>query len=275
MSLYLLYKFTLQIGGAVMKQLIIFLFLFSSTAFAQQGSIFEDLNNDGQVRILAFGDSITYGVGDGTSPGQVVDTPPVTDGTLGYPARIESLFGVVVDNRGFPGEELAVGGVERFPKVLRSSTADIVIIKEGANDSLYRLDRGTYSRYLQKVINVAFALGKTPVLSTLARPCCNHDGRQPFTDSYSDVVRELAFVNDLRFADIDRAWRTTCKNKEKCELYNLPDGLHPNSVGYDVIAQTMLSSMLGIDIFAPDGAQLLEGALGLPTGDVVVKPGDL
>ena len=182
---------------------------------------------------------------------------------------------MLVDNKGFPGEEIAIGGVSRFVRVVSSSNADLVVILEGVNDSIYRLDSNTYSRVLQKMINAATALGKTPVLVTLQAPCCNHAGRGPFTYSYSGVVRELAYLNDLRFADLDRAWRTTCRNKEECELYNLPDGLHPNTVGYDVMAQTILSSFLGIDIFAPGGSTLLEGALGLPAGSVIVKPGDL
>ena len=260
------------------KFLFVFLIIFISTQFAiaqQQSSVVSDINADGVVRIMAFGDSITYGIGDGTSPGDVVETPPITDGHGGYPARIEALYGVLVDNRGFPGEQIDVGGVKRFPHVVASSTADIVIIKEGANDSLFRLGRGAYSKDLQKMINTAVVLGKQPILATLATPCCNHAGRGEYTNSYSDAVRELAYVNDLIFADIERAWRTTCRNKKECELYNLPDGLHPNSVGYDVMAQTILSSLFGIDIFAPGGAALLEGALGLPAGEVIVKPGTL
>lgn len=258
----------------LIKYFFTLLFFLNQIAYAQENSIATDVNGDGFVRILAFGDSITYGVGDGTRPGQTVDEIPVTDGTMGYPARIENLFGVIVDNRGFPGEEIAMGGAERFVRAVQNSTADLVILKEGANDSFRRLDRGTYSRLVQKMINVAHALGKEIVVATIPAACCNHDGRQPFTDSYSEVVRDLAFVNGLRFADIDRAWRTTCVNKEECELYNLPDGLHPNSVGYDVIAQTILSSLLGIDVFVPGGAALLEGALGLPPGSIIVKPGN-
>jgi lysophospholipase L1-like esterase len=258
-----------------LRKYLLFILLFSADAFAQSSSIVSDINGDGFVRILAFGDSVTYGVGDGTRPGQSVDTLPVTDGTLGYPARVENLFGVLVDNRGFPGEELAMGGSERFVRVVRGSTADIVILKEGANDAFRKLDRGTYSKLIQKMVNTAHVLGKEIVIATIPRSCCDHDGRQPFTDSFSDVIRELAFVNEIRFADIDRAWRTTCVNKEKCELYNLPDGLHPNTAGYDVIAQTIISSLLGIDIFVPGGSALLEGALGLPPGSVVVKPGAL
>lgn len=248
---------------------------FASQAFAQSTSILNDVNGDGFVRLLAFGDSVTYGVGDGTRPGEFIESPPITDGTKGYPARIENLAGIIVDNRGFPGEEIGMGGAERFSRLVPNSIADIVILKEGDNDSFRRLDAGAYSRLVQKMINAAHATGKLIVIATLPRPCCDREGRAPFTDSYSQAIRELAFVNDIRFADIDRAWRTTCVNKEACELFNIPDGIHPNTKGYDVLAQTILSSLYGIDIFAPGGSVLLEGALGLPPGSIIVKPGEL
>lgn len=235
-------------------------------------SVLVDRNDDGVVSVLAFGDSITFGVGDGVEPGEFVEIAPQTDGRVGYPLRVEGLYGISVENRGIPGEELAKGGVERFVSVVSASKADVVVILEGFNDSLFRVDRGTYSRLLQKLINATVALGRTPVLATLQTPCCNHAGREPFIDSYSSVVQELAFINDLRVADLDRAWRTTCRNKVECELFNLPEGLHPNKRGYDVMAQTILAALLGIDVFAIDGASQLEGALGLPAGSVLVKP---
>jgi lysophospholipase L1-like esterase len=240
-------------------------------AFAQE-SLLTDVNGDGQVKVLAFGDSITYGVGDGVSPGVFIELPPQTDGRGGYPARVETLYGVSVLNRGVPGEEIAMGGVERFASVVQAANADIVVILEGVNDSIFRLDRGQYGRYLQKMINVAKALNTTPVLATLQIPCCNHAGREPFVTSYSLEAKDLAALNDLRIMDLEKSWNTTCQNKEECELYNLPEGLHPNSLGYDVMAQTILAGLLGIDIFAVGGAAELEDALGLAPGSVVVEP---
>ncbi len=237
-----------------------------------QDSVLTDNNGDGVITIMAFGDSITYGVGDGVSPGENIEEAPQTDGRAGYPARIEASYGISVENRGVPGEEIAVGGVQRIVSAVSSSNADLVLFLEGVNDSIFRLDRGEYARLLQKVINVCRARGKSIVLATLQTPCCNHAGREPFVSSYSDVVKELAGINDLRFVELDRAWRTTCRNKEECELYNLPEGLHPNTMGYDVMSQTILATLLGIDIFAADGAAQLEGALGVPAGSVIVKP---
>ena len=215
------------------------------------------MNNDGEVRLLAFGDSVTFGVGDGTAVGEFVLTTPVTDGSMGYPARVENLLGVFVDNEGFPGEEIAVGGVERFARLVQSSSADYILIKEGTNDSFSRLSGADYNKIAQRLINVTRALNKEPVFLTIPNACCDRAGREAFTDSYSEEIIRLGIVNNMRVADVDRAWETTCINQQECELYNIPDGVHPNTTGYDVMAQTVLSSLLGIDIFQQNGAELL------------------
>jgi hypothetical protein len=73
-------------------------------------------------------------------------------------------------------------------------------------------------------------------------------------------------------ADIARAFASTCDNLNKCQLLNVPEGLHPNTLGYDVIAQTVLATLYGIDIFSQSGASELAGALGVETSVIKVKP---
>ena len=107
---------------------------------------------------------------------------------------------------------------------------------------------------------------------TLPEPCCEHGSLSPFTTSYSISILEIAAANSLRTVDLEQVWKTTCQNPGECELYNLPEGLHPNSLGYDVIAQSVSATLLGIDILAADGAAQLEAALGLEPGTVLVKP---
>ncbi len=231
------------------------LLLIYSSLFAQ---VLKDFNSDGTVSVLTFGDSITAGVGD-------------SQGLGGYPKRLGNYLGIPVSNRGISSERLITDGQARFPSVMLSSSADIVVILEGANDAIFRESSSDYERALQRVINVATALGKKVVLGAPQRPCCNKGARGPFTDAYAGVVRKLSIINDAPLADFDLAWRTTCKNKNACELYVLPEGLHPNRTGYDVMAQVVSAALLGIDIFAPSGAAELEGALNLPKGSVIVK----
>lgn len=236
-------------------KVVLSLLILTTSLLAQ---FLQDKNGDGVVSILAFGDSITAGVGD-------------SQGLGGYPGRLENYFNIPVSNRGVAGERLLVGGLQRFPGVVLSSSADIVIILEGANDAIFRESQSAYRKGLQRLINVAKALGKDVVVGATQKPCCNKGDRGLFTDVYAKVARELSVINEAPLADFDLAWKTTCKNKEQCELYVLPEGLHPNKTGYDVMAQVAAAALLGIDIFSPTGPTELEDALDLPKGSVIVK----
>ncbi len=240
----------------------LFLLMLGGRAAFGQDLAITDTNGDGVVSSIAFGDSITYGVGDAS-------------GLSGYPTRVSTLLGIPVTNVGDPGEILTVDGVNRFPSVLATSSADAVLILEGVNDAVHRIDSAEVRRTYQRLVNVAQVLGKSPILMTLPKPCCDHGALSPFTESYSAEVKDIAALNGLSYVDLERAWNSTCQNKNECELYNLPEGLHPNATGYDVLGQTIAASMLGINIFGIDGAKDLEDALGLAEGSVIVKPDEV
>jgi lysophospholipase L1-like esterase len=232
----------------------------------------QDRNGDGVVSFIGYGDSITWGMGDGTSPGQSVSEPPLTDGSMGYLARLTQWLGIPTKNAGRPGEALTTQGIFRLPGTLLASRADIVGFLEGINDVFEQARPFEYEVSYQRAVNVSLALGKQPLLMTMPVPCCDHGGERPYAALVSNKVREISALNALPFVDLERAWRTTCQDQRACELLCRPDGLHPNSKGYDVVAQTVAASLFGIDIFAADGAAELEAALGWQPGAVIVKP---
>jgi lysophospholipase L1-like esterase len=65
----------------------------------------------------------------------------------------------------------------------------------------------------------------------------------PYTNLYSTVVRELASVNDLTVADVEQRFITDCPDMSTCVHYNLPEGLHPNTSGYDAIAEVVKGAL--------------------------------
>lgn len=80
-----------------------------------------DINCDGQVRIVCFGDSITYGTADSTG--------------LGYPGNLKQLHpGVVVLNVGDPGEKTPQGKIRAAQIFAQENHADFIVILEGVND---------------------------------------------------------------------------------------------------------------------------------------------
>jgi hypothetical protein len=92
-------------------------------------------------------------------------------------------------------------------------------------------------------------------------------------NSYSAAVNYIGALNQVPIVDLQRVWRTTCSGGEECDLFNLPDGLHPNTRGYDAMSQAFLATLYGIDIFSAEGPVQLEQALALPAGTVFIKPG--
>ena len=241
----------------------------SLSAQTEVGAL-KDQNGDGTIRIVAFGDSITAGVGDGGRSG---DEIAPASAVSGFPQRLETLLGLPVDNAGLPGEEIATSGVARVLDVIAAQAPDYLVITEGTNDAVKQLGSESYRDSLQRIINVARAQGVQVILQTLPPPCCEHSSLTIFTESYSNLIAELGAVNALAVSDLERAWITTCSSLLSCNLYNLPEGLHPNARGYDVISQTLAATMVGIDIFTPSGAADLEAALGLAAGSVIVQPG--
>ncbi len=208
---------------------------------AAEPAAFRDRNGDGIIHILAFGDSITYGVGDGYEPGEVVVDIESSGGVGGYPSRISEATGVAVSNAGVPGERMLFSGTERFPQLVANSDVDTVLFMEGANDAIHRILGGDYRVALQKVMNVARAEGKHLVVGTLPSPVAFHESLSLYTALYSSIVRELGVLNSVPVADIEQVYAQQCPESDECLLYNIPEGLHPNTAGYDAMAEEFLT----------------------------------
>jgi lysophospholipase L1-like esterase len=120
-----------------------------------------------------------------------------------------------------------------------------VIVLEGSNDAVQRTDSTEYRFALQKIINVTRAEGKRIVVSTLPPPTGDRVSLLPFTNLYSNIVRDLALVNNIALADVEQRFISACPIMEECSLYNLPEGLHPNGAGYDAISEVMQAALAG------------------------------
>lgn len=251
---------------------LIFVLLFTAPAFANS-LLLQDVNLDGSIEMLAFGDSITRGVGDTYNPGaEITEILPTPEGEAGYPLRLENWLKVPVSNRGVRGEFMTDGGVFRFASTIAASNADYVIISEGANDTFLLATANLVRRDLQAMINMTRAMGKEPILMTIPGACCNRYGSRLFIDSYNSQYRDLAAINNVTLSDVNKSFTYVCPGDgEGCRLFNLPEGLHPNRLGYDAVAQGIIASLYGIDLLSPGGDAELSQALGLPQESIVVK----
>lgn len=221
------------------------LYLLVSRVESASGAPLADRNGDGVVSILAFGDSITYGVGDDLAPGSYVEEVPELGLARGYPKRLSGLVSAAVSNAGEPGERLTQAGWARLPGLVVGSDVDTVILMEGTNDAIHRTEGSEYRRKVQRMINVVRAEGRSMVLATLPPPIASRQSLSLFTNLYSAIIRELSVVNSLPYADVEQRFISDCPELQSCSLYNIPEGLHPNTIGYDAIADVMRATLEG------------------------------
>jgi lysophospholipase L1-like esterase len=211
-----------------------------STADAQT---LADNTGDGAINLLAFGDSITYGVGDGIAPGEVTNSIDESGAPRGYPLRLSSQTSVGVENGGEPGERFIYEGLARLIHSVLNTDIDAVILMEGTNDAIHQIDERDYRINMQRAINVIRAEGRGLILNTLPPPTADRADLAPYTALYSSILRELAQINSTALADVEQHFIDSCPDLTTCKLYNLPEGLHPNTLGYDAIVDVVSSAL--------------------------------
>ncbi|MCG8457975.1 MAG: GDSL-type esterase/lipase family protein [Holophagales bacterium] len=185
-----------------------------------------------EARVLAFGDSITHGLGDGNvscngSPG-------------GYPPRLSDR----IENRGRPNNfrtrgvcgETTSQGVSRLPGVLSSnSDRHVVILMEGTNDlsnpsiSVESM-RFNINTMVQRVLDE----GMQPVLAAPI-PRAPEAGSNARTGFLTSLLRGEAADAGIDFAE------TYDDLLNVRDLYDrfYSDPFHPNSSGYGLVAASL------------------------------------
>jgi lysophospholipase L1-like esterase len=202
--------------------------------------------------ILAFGDSITYGIY--VIIDQVTGLPvfPPPDG--GYPARLDALLDTfyaprqtfTVGNAGVPGECAAgpfcggnpTSGVGRLPTVTGSSAPDdLVVILEGTNDvGVFTVPEIVAA--LDTMVAYALGAGKKVALCTLVPK----DNDPLDAAAAADVSQAIRTLKNTKYA--------AAPNVVLIDLHaTFPpsglgdDGIHPTAEGYAFIAQKVYDAL--------------------------------
>jgi len=182
----------------------------------------------GDVYIIAFGDSITYGRGSSTNS-------PRT----GYPVILEAIlnynFAPTVfhlTNEGNPGE-LTAGGLNRIDSVLDSNRGDAILIMEGTNDMFFNLSFETVQENLKQMAAHAMSRGVKPFLATIIptvpslRPAQYLRTHSFYAGGY---IQTLSRVYGIPYAD---QWNAFCSIPSFANvLMDWATGNHPNDNGY-------------------------------------------
>lgn len=161
--------------------------------------------------VLAFGDSLTYGIGAvyGES----------------YPSVLEKLIGRKVVSAGMPGE-LTAGGLKRLPQVLDKVRPRLVILCHGCNDLIHGIDERQVASNLRAMISMAQESGAEVVL--VGVPRFQQRVLSPPPRFYRMVAAEFVIPytgNALQVILANRSFRA--------------DAVHPNGDGYRRLAETL------------------------------------
>jgi acyl-CoA hydrolase len=170
-------------------------------------------------RVLAFGDSVTYGTG--ANPGE------------DWPTLLGDLTGWQIVNAGIPGDT-AEAGRSRIGPLLDEHPPALVIIEIGGNDFLHRRPESAVKQDLKALVGAARSSGAqvvlvgVPSLSLLAVVAGKPDdssiyeelGKEEGVPVISDVFSDVLSQPDLR-----------------------ADQIHPNAAGYRKMAAGIHSAL--------------------------------
>ncbi len=193
------------------KLILLITILISLIACGSDAPQLSRLSND--AVILAFGDSLTEGVG--------------AKDIESYPAVLEELSGWKVINEGISGEE-SEPGLKRLPAALEKHQPALLILCHGGNDMLKKRSMSTMESNVRQMIQMAQDKNIPVVLLGVPKPGL-------FLSSY-EVYEKIADSTDVIFIE-DVIPEVLADKSLKS------DAVHPNKAGYRVMAETIYSSL--------------------------------
>lgn len=179
------------------------------------------LQNDS--KIVAFGDSLTYGYG-------------ATNEDDAYPNKLEKISGYTVINAGVNGDT-AHAGVKRIRKVVQEHNPDLVIVSLGGNDMLRKQDKDL-EHNLSAIIE--YLLSRNIQVVLLAEP-------QPsmafLVNSLSDAAVYQKVANKHKIPLIENVF-----SRYLSEYKYKSDTIHLNSDGYELVAEDVAKELKSIGL---------------------------
>lgn len=175
---------------------------------------------DTRPRIVAFGDSLTAGLGvqaDDSYPAQL--QRKLDD--LKYPYR--------VINAGVSGDTTA-GGLRRVPWILNNKP-ELVILELGANDGLRGLSIDQTKNNLEQVVKQLREAGAVVVLAGMKLP---PNYGEDYTTRFEAIYPALAREYHLPFIPF------FLEGVGGASSLNQADGIHPTKEGYEIVVEQVL-----------------------------------
>jgi len=194
------------------------------------------MENSKTQNIVALGDSITEGSFGGAMHEQ-------TWTVLLEKMLQKSGYNFKVLKSGIPGE-VSPQGLNRFHPSVVNYDAHIVLIMYGANDCYLPFGYGNpvvkssdFKRAINQIVVEAFNSNISPILMTTTpfRLSGNYQTQEILLEKYMDIIRDIAIENKISIIDHYKHWKNLENSGKKISDF-LPDGVHPNARGNEVIA---------------------------------------
>ena len=225
---------------------------------------------NGSLRIVAFGDSITNGVG----LAKVTEADTFRDVVR---RKLTEKLGRTVEvvNAGINGDVVTLA-VERLDKDVLAHKPDIVTIMFGGNEAGFyrpktngfadtpRVDLKQFAATLTKIVDRLKADRITVVLMTCPPMTERYWGMrlEPYREhginflvkDYAQAIRDVAAKKDVELIDVYRAFE-----KAPATLDYFPDGLHPDPRGHRIIADLLIERLPRIIDPRPSGQWHIPG----------------
>ena len=210
----------------------------STSASTSQTATNFDFGNNDPKKVVAFGDSITFGTLELKRRGFRLDTsnnyPNILQGQL---KRLDPAWQVV--NRGRGGEH-SYEGAARINAVLQSDRPGFILIMEGTNDAHQCRDSVVLINSLRSMVRAAKANKTIPIIGTIPPNFRNNPCADDIIDEVNNNIRGFASAEHVVLAEI-------FNGMNQRDLFGISpdrDPIHPNEHGYAVMADIWFRAML-------------------------------
>ena len=180
-----------------------------------------------ETTILMLGDSLTEGTGVGKNQAY----PYLVEQKL----KAQGFSAIKVINAGVSGSTTA-SGLSRLTWYLRDHP-DFLLLALGANDGLRGLPTVQIKRNLAATIESALNKGIRVVLAGMKMPPNYGEG---YTRKYEKVFLELSKEYDIVFIPF------LLEGVAGDPKLNLPDGIHPNERGHQIISELVYKTLVKV-----------------------------
>ena len=164
-------------------------------------------------RVIAFGDSLTYGTGASNG--------------MDYPSQLSKMISRPVINAGIPGDTTA-SALKRLERDVLAYSPDVVLITLGGNDLKNGIDAETAFENLKMIVNLIHNQGARVIIGGLSIP-----------------FRDRGFGKGYKMV-ADETGATLIPNILEGIMGNrklMSDPIHPNDAGYKILAQRFYEVM--------------------------------